>query len=137
MDLLTCHRTVTVTMNNADCWYLLVYNVITSDKTCCLHLQGSRQEAAANNGTCFYLMLMTCCAYSCTQYGLHTQYIFLTQDGVLLIIIYEKSFMQFIYTFFYPGMVQQVALTFLSSSFGFFVAFCLMVATQIGNVLKF
>jgi len=32
MDPLTCHSTVTVTMNNADCWYLLLYTVITSDK---------------------------------------------------------------------------------------------------------
>ena len=29
-------------------------------------------------------MLMTCCAYSCTQYGLHTQYMLLTHaDDVL------------------------------------------------------
>jgi len=27
---------------------------------------------------------MTCCAYSCTQYGLHTQYILLTHADELL-----------------------------------------------------
>jgi len=32
IDLLTCQSTVTVTMNNADCWYLLLNIVITSDK---------------------------------------------------------------------------------------------------------
>jgi hypothetical protein len=61
----------------------------------------------------------------------------LTQDGVLLIIIYKVSFSQFTYTFSYSGTVQQVALTFLSASFGFWVAFCLMVATQFGKVSKF
>ena len=29
-------------------------------------------------------MLMTCCAYSCTQYGLHTQYMLLTHADDLL-----------------------------------------------------
>ena len=29
-------------------------------------------------------MLMTCCAYSCTQYALHTQYMLLTHADVLL-----------------------------------------------------
>jgi hypothetical protein len=68
------------------CW-LLVFVAVYCDnirQTCCLHLQGSRQQAHANNGTCFCLMLMTCCAYSCTQYGLHTQYLHLTgADGLL------------------------------------------------------
>ena len=29
-------------------------------------------------------MLMSCCAYSCTQYSLHTQYTLLTHADVLL-----------------------------------------------------
>jgi len=29
-------------------------------------------------------MLLTCCAYSCTQYGLHTQYMLLTGAADLL-----------------------------------------------------
>ena len=32
----------------------------------------------------FQAMLMSCCAYSCTQYGLHTQYMLLTTADVLL-----------------------------------------------------
>jgi len=61
----------------------------------------------------------------------------LPQDDVLLIIIYKESFSQFTYTFCYPGMVQQVAMTFLSASLGFWVAFCFMVATQISKLSKF
>ena len=36
------------------------------------------------HNTGLYTMLMSCCAYSCTQYGLHTQYMLLTNADVLL-----------------------------------------------------
>ena len=36
------------------------------------------------HSTCFKPILMTCCAYSCTQYSLHTQYMLLTNADDLL-----------------------------------------------------
>jgi len=51
-------------------WWLAVPTAAHS--TVCIH------------STCFWLMLQTCCAYSYTQYGLHTQYMLLTQADDLL-----------------------------------------------------
>jgi len=44
---------------------------------------------------------MSCCAYSCTQYGLHTQYILLTHADALLCLQLHTETYRFcrIYTF--------------------------------------
>jgi len=51
-------------------WWLAVPTAANS--TFCIH------------STCFWPMLMTCSAYSCTQYSLHTQYMLLTHADDLL-----------------------------------------------------
>jgi hypothetical protein len=77
---------VTAHCHYEQCCLLVIVAVYCDNirQTCCLHLQGGRQQAPDNNGTCFYLMMITCCVYSCTQYGLHTQYMLLTHADNLL-----------------------------------------------------
>ena len=90
------------------CSYIAIYcdNI---RQTCCLHLQGSRQQPPASNGTCFYLMLITCCAYSCTQYGLHTQYMLLScTDGLLCLQQNHYGLFLFILPRFSFGSPQSV-----------------------------
>jgi len=41
------------------------------------------------HSTCFWPMLMTCCAYSCTQYSLHTHYMLLTHADDLLFVTHQ------------------------------------------------
>jgi len=74
-DDLLCLQLHTVqspyTVHAADpCWWLAVPTAAHS--TVCTH------------STCCWPMLMTCCAYSCTQYGLHTQHMLLTHADDLL-----------------------------------------------------
>jgi len=63
LQLHTVRSALTVHASNP-CWWLSLPT--DADSTVCI------------NSTCFWPMLLPCCAYSCTQYGLHTQYILLT-----------------------------------------------------------
>jgi len=54
------------------------YTVHAADRCCCLAVPTAAHITVCIHSTCFYPMLTNCCAYSCTQYGLHTHYMLLT-----------------------------------------------------------
>jgi len=58
--------------NNAKLKYCTINKILSLALTICIH------------SICFYPVPMSCCAYSCTQYGLRTQYMLLTNVNVLL-----------------------------------------------------
>jgi len=58
--------------------------VHASDTCWCLAVPTAAHSMVSTHGKCFRHMLMSCCAYSCTQYGLHTWYMLLTHADVLL-----------------------------------------------------
>jgi len=60
------------------------YTVHASDPCRCLVVPTAAHITVCIHSTCFWPMLISCCAYSCTQYGLHTQYMLLTNADVLL-----------------------------------------------------
>ena len=62
----------------------LLYAVHNSDAGWCLAVPTAAHSTISIHSTCFWPVLMSCCAYSCTQYGLHTQYMLLTHANDLL-----------------------------------------------------
>ena len=60
------------------------YTVHVSNPCWCLAVPTAAHSMVSIHSTCFWPVLMTCCAYSCTQYGLHTQYMLLTHVNDLL-----------------------------------------------------
>ena len=60
------------------------YTVHASDPCWWLAVPTAAPSTVSIHSTCFWPLLMTCCAYSCTQYGLHTQYMLLTLADDLL-----------------------------------------------------
>jgi hypothetical protein len=57
--------------------------VSTHHSTCCwLAVPTAAHSTVSIHSTCFWPVL-TCCAYSCTQYGLYTQYMLLTSGDLL------------------------------------------------------
>ena len=76
-------------------WWLAVPTAAHS--TVCIH------------STCFWPILMTCCAYSCTQYSLHTQYICISLAS------WKKSKFHFMKIIIFPSLpctnVQRTPLT--------------------------
>jgi len=60
------------------------YTVHASNPCWCLAVPTAVHSRVSIHSTCFKPMLMTCCAYSCTQYSLHTQYMLLTHADDLL-----------------------------------------------------
>jgi len=69
LQLYTVRSAYTVHAFNP-CWWLAVPTAAHS--TVSIH------------STCLWPMMMACCAYSCTQYSFHTQYMLLTHDDDLL-----------------------------------------------------
>jgi len=60
------------------------YTVHASNPCWWLAVPTAAHSTVSTHSTCFWPMLMTCCAYSCTQYVLHTQYKLLTHADDLL-----------------------------------------------------
>jgi hypothetical protein len=60
------------------------YTVHTANPSWCLAVPTAAHSTVSIHSTYCWHMLMPCCAYSCTQYGLHTQYILLTHANALL-----------------------------------------------------
>ena len=60
------------------------YTVHASDPCWWLAVPTAAHSTFSIHSTCFWPMMMTSCAYSCTQYGLHTQYMLLTHADDLL-----------------------------------------------------
>ena len=60
------------------------YTVHASNPCWWLAVPTAAHSTVSTHSTCFWRILMTCCAYSCTQYGLHTQYMLLTHTDDLL-----------------------------------------------------
>jgi hypothetical protein len=62
------------------------------------------------HSTCFWPILMTCCAYSCTQYSLHTQYMLLNNpDGFPCLHLHKApswSFHPFSFSFDSPSHLR-------------------------------
>jgi len=60
------------------------YTVHTSNPCWCLSVPTATHSTVSIHSIYFKPMLTTCCAYSCTQYGLHTQHMLLTHADNLL-----------------------------------------------------
>jgi len=60
------------------------YIVHTSNPCWWLAVPTAAHSTVSIHSTCFWPMLMTCCAYSCTQYSLHTQYMLVTHVDDML-----------------------------------------------------
>jgi len=93
LQLHTVRSPYTVHTSNP-CWWLAVptaahsrasiHSTCSSNPCRQLAVPTAAHSTVSIHSTCFQPMLMTCCAYSCTQYGLHTQYMLPTHADDLL-----------------------------------------------------
>jgi hypothetical protein len=60
------------------------YTVHACDQCWCLAVPTAAHCTVSIHSACLWPMLMSCCAYSCTLYGLHTQCMLVTNADVLL-----------------------------------------------------
>ena len=60
------------------------YTLHASNQCRCLAVPTAAHSSGCVHSACFKPMPMSCCVYSCTQYGLHTQYMLQTNADVLL-----------------------------------------------------
>ena len=60
------------------------YTILASNRCWSLVVPTAAHSTVSIHHTCLWPMLKPCCAYSCTQYSLHTQYMLLTHADDLL-----------------------------------------------------
>jgi len=82
-------------------------------------------------------MLMSCCAYSCTQYGLHTQYMFLTKADDLLCLVLPSVNSRLFFTNLRFSFEQTLYISFTLLKYTFLFILSLSVSAISRHTFRF